>query len=65
VVVLAITKGLVEAHGGRIRIEDVSAGRGSRVVVTLPVGDDEEGAPDGGRPAGREEDERQAAHTDR
>jgi K+-sensing histidine kinase KdpD len=54
---LAIAKGIVEAHGGRIQIVDGTAGRGSRVVVTLPVGDDEEGRP--------EVDERQAAHTHR
>jgi two-component system sensor histidine kinase KdpD len=62
---LAIAKGIVEAHGGEIRIEDARGVRGSRVVVTLPVGDDDEGAPDGARPVGSEEDERQAAHTDR
>ena len=33
---LAIAQGLVEAHGGHIRIEDSRVGRGSRVVVTLP-----------------------------
>jgi K+-sensing histidine kinase KdpD len=61
---LAIAKGIVEAHGGHIRIEDARGRAGSRVVVTLPVGDDE-GAPGDIRPIGREEDERQAAHTDR
>jgi K+-sensing histidine kinase KdpD len=59
---LAIAKGLVEAHGGRIRIEDARAGRGSRVVVTLPVGDREGGEE---VPRSVEEDERQAAHTHR
>jgi two-component system sensor histidine kinase KdpD len=44
---LAIAKGLVEAHGGRIRVEDGPGGRGSRVVVTLPVGDEEETVDDG------------------
>jgi two-component system sensor histidine kinase KdpD len=63
---LAIAKGLVEAHGGSIHIEDARGRAGSRVVVTLPVGDDEEGVPEGGGPvAGVEEDERQAAHTHR
>ena len=62
---LAIAKGIVEAHGGHIHIEDARGRAGSRVVVTLPVGDEDEGAPDGVRPAGREEDERQAAHTNR
>jgi K+-sensing histidine kinase KdpD len=63
---LAIAKGLVEAHGGSIRIEDATGGRGSRVVVTLPVGDDEEGVPERGKvlSAGGE-DGREAAHTHR
>jgi K+-sensing histidine kinase KdpD len=43
---LAIAKGIVEAHGGRIRIEDNTAGRGSRFVVTLPIGDEDETALD-------------------
>jgi two-component system sensor histidine kinase KdpD len=54
---LAIAKGIVEAHGGRIRIEGNPASPGSRVMVTLPVGDDEETG------SGVSEDERQAAHT--
>ncbi|MGE0104710.1 MAG: ATP-binding protein [Blastocatellales bacterium] len=36
---LAIARGIVEAHGGRIRIEDGPSGRGTRVVFTIPVGD--------------------------
>lgn len=39
---LAIAQGIVEAHGGRIWIEDGPGKRGSRVVVTLPIGDDDE-----------------------
>ena len=39
---LAIAKGIVEAHNGRIWIETGPAGRGTRVVFTLPIGDDEE-----------------------
>lgn len=35
---LAIARGLVEAHGGHIRIEDGREGRGCRVVFTLPAG---------------------------
>jgi two-component system sensor histidine kinase KdpD len=36
---LAIAKGIVEAHGGRIWIEDARSQSGSRVVVTLPIGE--------------------------
>jgi K+-sensing histidine kinase KdpD len=38
---LAIAKGIVEAHEGRIWIESSSNGRGTRVVFTLPIGDEE------------------------
>jgi K+-sensing histidine kinase KdpD len=38
---LAIAKGIVEAHGGQIRIEDGESGHGARVAFTVPVGDDE------------------------
>ena len=34
---LAICKGLVEAHGGRIRAESGGTGQGARVTFTLPV----------------------------
>ena len=34
---LAICKGLVEAHGGRIRAESAGTGQGSRLTFTLPV----------------------------
>ena len=34
---LAICKGLVKAHGGRIRAESAGLGRGARFVFTLPV----------------------------
>jgi signal transduction histidine kinase len=38
---LAIAKGIVEAHGGHIWIEDGAQGRGARIVFTVPVGDDD------------------------
>jgi two-component system sensor histidine kinase KdpD len=38
---LAIAKGIVEAHGGRIWIESGNDSRGTRVVVSLPTGDAE------------------------
>ena len=39
---LAIAKGIVEAHDGRIRVADATQGRGARFEFTLPIGDDEE-----------------------
>jgi two-component system sensor histidine kinase KdpD len=36
---LAIAKGIVEAHGGRIWIEDAGGDPGTRMVVLLPTGD--------------------------
>jgi two-component system sensor histidine kinase KdpD len=39
---LAIARGIVEAHEGRIWIESGAGGVGARVVFTLPIGDDEE-----------------------
>jgi two-component system sensor histidine kinase KdpD len=68
---LAIAKGIAEAHGGRIWVEDGEGGRGSRVVVTLPIGDEEEAtageetAAEGAGGLGVSGDERQAAHTGR
>lgn len=38
---LAIARGIVEAHSGRIGIEDATAGSGVRIVFTVLVGDDE------------------------
>ena len=35
---LAIAKGIVEAHGGRIWIEDAKTSHGARIVFTVPVG---------------------------
>ena len=44
---LAIAKGIVTAHGGRIWIEDSASGHGARIIFTVPVGDDD-GTRDGG-----------------
>ena len=42
---LAIARGIVEAHGGRIWVEGrAGAAAGARVVFTLPIGDDETAA---------------------
>ena len=45
---LAICKGIVEAHGGRIRAESPGPGEGTRVTFTLPVAED---APPAAAPA--------------
>jgi K+-sensing histidine kinase KdpD len=39
---LAIAHGIVEAHGGRLWIEDASGPRGSKFLVALPTGNDGE-----------------------
>jgi K+-sensing histidine kinase KdpD len=43
---LAIARGIVEAHGGRIWIEAGARGRGTRVYFTVPIGDVDEPAQD-------------------
>ena len=47
---LAISKGLVEAHGGRIRAESAGPGLGARFTFTLPAAADETGTPRAGGP---------------
>ena len=37
---LAIAHGIIQAHGGRLWIEDAADHRGSKFVVALPTGDD-------------------------
>ena len=37
---LAICKGLVETHGGRIRAESAGVGRGTQVTFTIPVAEE-------------------------
>ena len=37
---LAIARGIVEAHGGQISIEDGKVKKGARVALTLPFGDE-------------------------
>ena len=51
---LAICRGLVEAHGGRIRAESGGAGRGTRFTFTVPLAEEA-----GGRAAGRSRPSRQ------
>jgi len=42
---LSIAKGIVDAHGGRIWIDDGTGGNGARVNFTVPVGDNDEPGP--------------------
>lgn len=37
---LSIAKGIVEAHGGRIRIEENESGKGAKFIFTIPIGDE-------------------------
>jgi two-component system sensor histidine kinase KdpD len=38
---LTIARGVIDAHGGHIWVEDGSGGRGTRVAFTVPIGDEE------------------------
>jgi two-component system sensor histidine kinase KdpD len=38
---LAIARGIIDAHGGRIWIEDGADGRGARVICRIPIGDED------------------------
>ncbi len=49
---LSICKGLVEAHGGRIRAESGGMGQGARFTFTVPVAEGRATASDGLAPAG-------------
>ena len=59
---LAICKGLVEAHGGRIRAENAGLNQGARFTFTLPVAEAEgasvkpQAAPSRARPTGETRD---------
>jgi two-component system sensor histidine kinase KdpD len=41
---LAIARGIVEAHSGRIWIESGTGGLGTQVIFTLPIGDEDDNA---------------------
>ena len=52
---LVIAKGLVEAHGGRIRAESGGPGQGARFTFTLPAAEDTARAPGAARASRRED----------
>ena len=67
---LAICKGLVEAHGGRIRAESAGLGRGARFTFTLPVAEGEDAgasarlSPNRTRPRGTEREKQRVLVVD-
>ena len=56
---LAICKGIVEAHGGRIWAQSDGPGLGARLTFTLPVAESPIAAPVAGTPASRPSAQRQ------
>ena len=48
---LAICKGLVEAHGGRIRAHSDGPGQGTQITFTIPIAEETGGARDPYRPS--------------
>ena len=48
---LAICKGLVEAHGGRIRAASDGPGQGTQITFTLPIAEETDGVADQARPS--------------
>ena len=58
---LAIARGIVEAHGGRIWIEETVGRIGSRVVISLPVGEDDAAVLEDSEARSISKEERQAA----
>ena len=58
---LVICKGLVEAHGGRIRAESAGPGQGTRFIFTVPVAEEPAAMPGSSRdPSPRSRNNREA-----